>query len=165
MPRITPIPLTFDRIKGTSSTLPQNDYAQYAITMDSFANGGNLYWTPIQRACSTNSTTNAADVTTTSSRDIVSVSHTSRTGKVLVLANMMLKTSRYTSSMNVYAGSTHLGNRRTNITTPTRMEQHNVTSAPVGSAVTYKVVMTSQDTGTTATFPGYTTSEITVMDL
>ena len=120
---------------------------------------------PMQRACSTTSTSSSSDITTTSSRDIVSLSHTSRTGKVLISANMILKTSRYTSSMNVYAGSTHLGNRRTNLTTPTRMEQHNTYNAPIGTAVTYKIVMTSQDSGTTATFPSYTTAEITVVDL
>lgn len=109
--------------------------------------------------------TNSSAVTTTSSATIGSFSHTSQSGKVLIIADMMLQTSRYTSSLQVYAGSTNVGGSRMNLTTPTRMVDIRHYTPTRGTAITYSLRMNSQDTGTTATFPAYNTAELIVMDI
>lgn len=109
--------------------------------------------------------TNSSAVTTTSSVTIGSFSHTSQSGKVLVIADLTLQTSRYTSSLQVYAGSTNVGGSRTNLTSPTRMVDIRHYTPARGTAITYSLRMNSQDTGTTATFPAYNTAELIVMDI
>ena len=109
--------------------------------------------------------TNSSAVTTTSSATIGSFSHTSQSGKVLIIADLTLQTSRYTSAMNVYAGSTYVGGARTNLTSPTRVVDIRHHTPTRGTAITYSLCMSSQDTGTTATFPAYNTAELIVIDI
>lgn len=108
---------------------------------------------------------NSSAVTTTSTTTIGSLTHTSKTGHVLIAANMILATSRYTSSMQVYGQNTLFISRRTNINTPTRIDGMAHAYPTRGAAITYTLRMNSQDTGTTATFPGYNTAELIVIDI
>ena len=107
----------------------------------------------------------SSTVTTTSTTTIGSLTHTSKTGHVLIAANMILATSRYTSSMQVYGQNTLFINRRTNITSPTRIDGIAHDHPTRGAAITYTLRMNSQDSGTTATFPGYNTAELIVIDI
>lgn len=109
--------------------------------------------------------TNSSSVTTTSSVTIGSFTHTSHTGRVLIIADMMLQTSRYTSSIQIYAGSTNVGGARMNQTSPTRMVDIRAYAPARGTAITYSLRMNSQDSGTTATFPSYNTAELIVIDI
>lgn len=109
--------------------------------------------------------TNSSDVTTTSTTTIGTLTHTSKTGHVLIVANMILATSRYTSSMQVYGQNTQFINRRTNITSPTRIDGMAHAYPSRGAAITYTLRMTSQDTSTTATFKSYNTAELFVLDI
>lgn len=109
--------------------------------------------------------TNNSDVTTTSTTTIGSLTHTSKTGHVLIAANMILATSRYTSSMQVYGQNTLFIHRRTNTKSPTRIDGMAHAYSSRGAAITYTLRMTSQDSGTTATFPGYNTAELFVLDI
>lgn len=109
--------------------------------------------------------TNASSVTTTSSVTIGSFTHTSHTGRVLIIADMMLQTSRYTSSIQIYAGSTNVSGARMNQTSPTRMVDIRAYAPARGTAITYSLRMNSQDSGTTATFPSYNTAELIVIDI
>lgn len=108
---------------------------------------------------------NSSAVTTTSTTTIGSLTHTSRTGHVLIAANMILATSRYTSSMQVYGQNTQFINRRTDITSPTRIDGIAHVYPTRGAAITYTLRINSQDSGTTATFPGYNTAELIVIDI
>lgn len=110
--------------------------------------------------------TNSSAVTTTSSVTIGSFTHTSYTGRVLIIADMMLQTSRYTSSIQIYADSTYVSHARTNLTSwPARMVDIRAYEPARGTAITYSLRMNSQDSGTTATFPGYSTAELIVIDI
>lgn len=108
---------------------------------------------------------NSSSVTTTSSATIGTFTHASETGKVLVIADMTLQTSRYTSSIQVYEGSNNIGGSRTNQTSPIRMVDIRHYAPTRGTSLTYSLRMNSQDTGTTATFPAYNTAELIVMDI
>lgn len=108
---------------------------------------------------------NNSDVTTTSTTTIGSLTHTSKTGHVLIVANMILATSRNTSSMQVYGQNTLFIRRRTNITSPTRIDGMAHAYPSRGAEITYTLRMTSQDTSTTATFKGYNTAELFVLDI
>lgn len=109
--------------------------------------------------------TNNSDVTTTSTTTIGTLTHTSKTGHVLIVANMILATSRNTSSMQVYGQNTQFIHRRTNITSPTRIDGMAHAYPSRGAAITYTLRMTSQDTSTTATFKSYNTAELFVLDI
>lgn len=108
---------------------------------------------------------NYSNVTTTSTTTIGSLTHTSKTGHVFIMANMVLATSRYTSSMQVYGQNTLFINRWTNINSPIRIDGMAHAYPSRGASITYTLRMASQDTGTTATFPSYNSAELFVIDI
>ena len=63
----------------------------------------------------TNST--AITVANTTPQSVFSISHTSRTGQVLVMARLYMQTSRYTSVGALYVDSTSVDSAVTNSTT------------------------------------------------
>lgn len=122
------------------------------------------HYIPLGNVSKWYSSSNTA-VTTTSSVTLGSVTHTSQTGKVLVFADMMLKTSANTSTMRIFQGSTQLSSNGTNITTPVRITRMFDASHTRGAELTYSLRMYSQNTSTTATFPSYNSAELVIIDI
>lgn len=105
------------------------------------------------------------EVTTTSSVTLMTLTHTSKTGNVLIFADAMIKTSKNTSTIRVFQGNTQLMSQGTNITSPVRVNMMFHATHARNTQLTYTLRMFSQDTSTTATKPSYNTSELVIFDV
>ena len=105
------------------------------------------------------------DVTTTTQTTIASLSHTTKTGKFIVMAQMTLKTSRNTSRVVLAQGTNVLAESTTNSTANTNASLFAFGTATSGTAVSLAMNMVSQDTETTATAPAYHTYSIMAVDI
>lgn len=115
---------------------------------------------------------NSTNVTQTGTtrKDVITLTYTSNTGKVLINANMPLYTSRYTSSIYIEVDGTVVSTATTNTQTTTAYPVDNVPLASlintnIGQEITVKIQISAQDSGTTATVPGYHDGRVIIQDL
>lgn len=107
---------------------------------------------------------NTVNVTTTSSITVLTLQFTSETGRVYVHADCAFFTSRYTSAMYVIIDGVQIGYSTTNSTVLQRGVVEGIADVEIG-AHTATVVLSSQDSGTTATLPPYNSYTLFVMDV
>lgn len=94
------------------------------------------------------------------------ITHTSKTGKVLVLTTAMMSVSRYTGGYRVRQGTQAIDEARTNSSDrPVPLTTFTVANAPVDVPTRYDLVGWSQDSGTTWTVHGYHYVKIVVIDI
>ena len=116
--------------------------------------------------CTRAYTHKTSNVTTTSTVDLLSLTHSSKTGRVLVFGVAPVKTSSRTSNLSVYVGSTQIGDN-----SPTRLADYvnlavmEVASVTKGAALTYYLKMSSQSASDTATCEAYTAIRLMVVDI
>lgn len=99
---------------------------------------------------------------------LVTINHTTQTGRFLVLSSAVIKTSRYTSYTTIAVNGEGVGAEWgvTNLTTPTTV--HNVIeikNKEIGSSHIIELKLGSQDSGTTATRPAYNPSILCAIDI
>lgn len=99
---------------------------------------------------------------------LVTINHTTQTGRFLVLSSAVIKTSRYTSYTTIAVNGQGVGTEWavTNLTTPTTV--HNVVeikNKEIGSSHIIELKLSSQDSGTTATRPAYNPSILCAIDI
>lgn len=106
-------------------------------------------------------------VSNSSGINLLTVQHTSNTGKIWVYGAATVKTSIQTSAINIDAnGQMAIGQQITNLKTYTRLTVMTQRSGmPIGTPFTVALRMTAQDTSTTATCAAYTTSQLFVSDV
>lgn len=106
-------------------------------------------------------------VSNSSGINLLTVQHTSNTGKVWIYGAATVKTNANTSAINIDAnGQTDIGQSVTNNNTYTRLTVMTQRSGmPIGTPFTVALRMTAQDTSTTATCAAYTTSQLFVSDV
>lgn len=113
--------------------------------------------------------TPSADTTVSNSTgvNLVTVQHTSNTGKIWVYGAATIKTSNYTSAINIDAnGQMGFGTVTTNMKDFRRLTAMTQRSGmPIGTPFTVALRMTAQNTSTTATCAAYTTSQLFVSDV
>ena len=107
----------------------------------------------------------SSDITTTSYRDLISFTFTSKTGRIWFFGDATVKTSRYTSGISIMVNGSQKAYQTTNIQSPTRLTAISECEVPINTPITISLRMTSQDTGTTGTCCGYTTSHLFVSDI
>ena len=106
-------------------------------------------------------------VSNTNGVNLVSVQHTSNTGKIWIYGAATIKTNNYTSAINIDAnGQLGFGTATTNMKDFRRLTVMTQRSGmPIGTPFTVALRMTAQNTNTTATCAAYTTSQLFVSDV
>jgi uncharacterized repeat protein (TIGR02543 family) len=106
-------------------------------------------------------------VSSSSGINLLTVQHTSNTGKIWVYGAATVKTNTNTSAINIDAnGQMAIGQQITNLKTYTRLTVMTQRSGmPIGTPFTVALRMTAQDTSTTATCAAYTTNQLFVSDV
>lgn len=115
-----------------------------------------------QETPSTNTT-----VSNSTGVNLVTVQHTSNTGKIWVYGAATIKTSNYTSAIYIDAnGQMGFGTATTNMTDFRRLTvMTQISGMPIGTPFTVALRMAAQNTSTTATCAAYTTSQLFVSDV
>lgn len=113
--------------------------------------------------------TPSSDTTVSNSNgvNLVSVQHTSNTGKIWIYGAATIKTNNYTSAINIDAnGQMGFGTATTNMKDFRRLTAMTQRSGmPIGTPFTVALRMTAQNTSTTATCAAYTTNQLFVSDV
>lgn len=141
MPRITPSKLDTDDLASRLST-------RESLNVSRIAN-----WS-------------SSNVTTTDKVNLLSVSHVSKTGKVLVIGNAEITTSGKTSGLEIHRGGTQLADSITNVTAQlVRCTVCVAADATKNVSTNFYLKMAAQDSTVTATNRAYTTRELVVIDI
>jgi hypothetical protein len=125
--------------------------------------GGVMNGNP-QTYCLQNYTQSSA-ITTTSTRTVMSENFTTQTGRFQVRVRCALQTSRYTSNVAIYVNNTAYAHSTTNQTQMHYLSTDYIYNGTKGATYTVAMVIRSQDSGTTATIPVYTTYALEIIDI
>lgn len=104
--------------------------------------------------------------TGTTPKVICTTSYTTKTGSFIVTGRAVMKTSRYTSTLQIRVDGTLKGySCNTNSTTPVTLDVLDHETFTAGSTHTIELVFWAQDSGTTATQLGYNNPWINIWDI
>lgn len=109
--------------------------------------------------------------TATTEKTVATGTHTSRTGRVLVIGMCPLYTSRYTSAVAVKLNGVQVASGGTNVQPVPNVNVSDMVpligwgNVPVGTPTTVTVTLRGQDSGTTATIPAYHSAALMIVDI
>lgn len=124
----------------------------------------------INRRCNSWSqcTGSSSNLTTTSTRDLITTTYTSNTGRIHFQGfTNRLYTSVKTSGLRVNVNGSNYGQSGTNLqtTTGSSITTFGYVDVPIGTSITIKLQMYAQDATTTATIPAYSGYGLSIQDI
>lgn len=109
--------------------------------------------------------TGATTITTTNTeKTVLTLQHNTVTGRILCIGRVPLMTSRYTSTLRLRVDGVEVDVAGTNKTTDDYITLFAVKDVSIGSH-TVNMTIQAQDSGTTATVPGYRSLRLYAIDL
>lgn len=117
------------------------------------------------KGCTVASNRFSTALTTNGTADIATVSHTSATGKVLLIGTAVFKTSGYTTAIVLKSGGSEVARCPSPSTTNMRQVVMGAADVSKGAPTTFKLQLEAQNSSTTGTVPAWEGYALAVMDI